>query len=57
MKVKVNWTAFTNISFKGSTIVEVDDDMKTLLTEDEFEEYMMNVALEESGFEFDFEEV
>lgn len=55
MKIKISWSASSNIKFKEEAIIDVDKEDWTSMTEDEQWEFIRDQALEESGFSYDYE--
>ena len=57
MKIKISWSAFTNISFKGESIIEVDEEDWEAMNEQEKDEFLFEKALEASGFYWEYEKI
>ena len=52
MKIKISWSAFSNITFKGSKIIEIDDEGWEVMDEQERDKFLFEKAIEKSGFEY-----
>ena len=57
MKIKISWAAFSNINFKGSDIIEIDDEDWESMDEEERSEFIDEQGMELSGVGFEYDNV
>lgn len=57
MEIKISWSSFSNINFKGNSVIDVDEEDWETMDEDERSEFIRDQVIEESGFSYEHEAI